>query len=196
MKKKILALALGAISLSMLVHGSLAYFTAEDTAHNVITSGGVDIEIVEWTLDNGILVPFPKDEPMRVMPGVTASKIVTVENKEEEAYIRARFAVTVKNAAGEVMELDEATRTSIIQIATNDDYWLEDETDGNWFYYKDAVGTGIATEPLLREVVFSAVNMTNEYQGCTVEIDVDAQAVQVANNGTDVLEAAGWPIEE
>jgi len=48
---------------------------------------------------------------------------------------------------------------------------------------------------LFWEVVFSGVNMTNEYQNCTIEIDVDAQAVQTANNGSSVLEAAGWSAE-
>jgi len=37
--------------------------------------------------------------------------------------------------------------------------------------------------------------MGNEYQNCTVSVDVSAQAVQVANNGADVLEAKGWPAE-
>jgi len=35
--------------------------------------------------------------------------------------------------------------------------------------------------------------MDNLYQGCKAEIDVFAQAVQVANNGASALEAAGWP---
>ena len=35
--------------------------------------------------------------------------------------------------------------------------------------------------------------MTDEYQNCTVEVVVYAQAVQVANNGDSATAAAGWP---
>ena len=51
------------------------------------------------------------------------------------------------------------------------------------------------TKPLFTEVVFDGPNMTNEYQNCTVEVIVTAQAVQSANNGEAVLTADGWPEE-
>lgn len=47
MKKKILLVAALTICLAIAVSGTLAYFTAEDTVHNVITSGGVNIKVVE-----------------------------------------------------------------------------------------------------------------------------------------------------
>ena len=193
MKKKILVLAVIAVSLSIAAHNTLAYFTAEDKAHNVITTSGVDITIEEWQKTDAGLIPYPKDEPIRVMPGVTASKIVTVKNNEAESYIRAKFDVVVSDATDKIMELDAATLESIITVALNEEYWLTKEADDGWFYYKDVVDTKDVTEPLFSEVVFSGVNMTNEYQNCTVEINVDAQAVQIINNGATVLEAAGWP---
>lgn len=194
MKKKILALAVIAMSLSMVAYGSLAYFTAGDTAHNVITSGAVAIEVVEWTLDGDEPIPYP-DEPIKVMPATTVSKIVTVENKDAEAFIRAEIEMVVKNAAGEVMELDEETLDSLIMIEPNSEYWLTKDIDDGWYYYKEAIGTDVTTEPLFSEVVFAGKDMGNEYQNCTVEIDVNAQAVQADNNGDDVLKAAGWPEE-
>ena len=35
--------------------------------------------------------------------------------------------------------------------------------------------------------------MGNEYQNATATVDVIAQAVQTANNGTSAADAAGWP---
>ena len=35
----------------------------------------------------------------------------------------------------------------------------------------------------------------NDYQNCTVNIDVVAQAIQSDNSGASALEAAGWPAE-
>ena len=49
MKKKILLAAAVMICLAVGASGTLAYFTSENTAHNVITSGGVNIEVVEKT---------------------------------------------------------------------------------------------------------------------------------------------------
>ena len=192
MKEKVLVLAVIVISLSIMAYNTLAYFTAEDTAHNVITSSGVNIAIEEWKKTDDGLVPYP-DEPIKVMPAVTVSKIVTVKNKEAESYIRAQFKVIVKDSAGNVMELDESTLKKVITIAQNTEDWMTKENSDGWYYYKDAVETGEATEPLFSEVVFSGVHMTNEFQDCTVEIDVIAQAVQVKNNGATALEAEGWP---
>lgn len=48
MKRKILLFSILTICVATLAAGSLAYFTAEDTAHNVITSGGIDIDLLEW----------------------------------------------------------------------------------------------------------------------------------------------------
>ena len=79
MKKKILLLASVAICAAILASGTIAYFTAEDQAHNVITSGAVDIQIEEWQDEIGN--PYPND-PIDVMPGVTVSKIATIKNLE------------------------------------------------------------------------------------------------------------------
>ena len=46
MKKKLLAVAMVLCCLAIVTGGSLAYFTAEKKAHNVITTGSIDIEDV------------------------------------------------------------------------------------------------------------------------------------------------------
>ena len=198
MKKKILVLAVIAISCSIVAYNSLAYFTTEATAHNVITANAVKIDIEEWKQTDEGLVSYPKKEPIQVMPGVAVSKIVTVKNNEADAYIRAQFDVVVMDPEGKIMDLDSETLDSIIEVVPNKAYWEVKEEEDGWYYYKDAVKTATASEPLFTEVAFSGVNMTNEYQNCTVEINVEAQAVQSKNNpGTSALTAQGWPdVEE
>ena len=192
MKKKLLLLASVAICAAILASGTLAYFTAEDEVHNVITSGAVDIQIEEW--QDKIGNPYP-DDPIDVMPGVTVSKITTIKNLEADAYIRAKFEVVITRADGSVMELSPETLASIITLTMNGEDWLRKDGDGVWWYYDAPVAPGASTEPFFTEVVFDGPNMTNEYQNCTVEVIVKAQAVQTANNGTSALEAAGWPAE-
>lgn len=194
MKKKIFAVSLIVICLSILAYGTVAYFTDEDVAHNVITTGGVDITVEEWQEIGGELVPYP-DEPIEVMPGATVSKIVTVLNEEAEAYIRARYEIIVRDSEGNIMELDEETLNSVFTIVVNTENWLVKPEDDVWLYYDSAVPTDESTSPLFTEVIFSGINMTNEYQNCTIEINVYAQGVQTANNGSSALEAAGWPAE-
>ncbi|MBE6038236.1 MAG: hypothetical protein E7218_03425 [Anaerofustis stercorihominis] len=186
MKKKILVLSFVMLLFAVATGSTLAYFNAEDTAHNVITSGGVDIDLTEWS-DEDMTIPYPT-EKVPVMPGTTVDKVVVVENLEDDAWIRASYVVTVFDSKGEVMDLDKDELDRIIHIATGED-WTE--KDG-WFYYNKSVSRGEVTTPLFCEVVFDGPNMTNEYQGCEFTIDVEADAVQSANNGATALEAAGW----
>ncbi len=192
MKKKILLLASVAICIAILTTGTLAYFTAEGKATNVITTGAVNIAVEEWQQTENGLVPYP-DEPVEVMPGITLSKIVTVKNLDAAAWIRGKFDVVLYDAAGKEMELTPETISSIISITADSEHWQRKEGDSEWWYYADAVTGGKTTEAFFAEVVFVGDNMTNEYQGCTAKIIVTAQAVQQANNGESVMDAAGWP---
>ena len=95
-KRKILALALTIAMIAILaVGGSLAYFTADDSAANTFTLGNISIEIEEqtYTPDKGYQA---FDENQRLYPasnekGMTFNKIVKTYNTStngEEAYIR------------------------------------------------------------------------------------------------------------
>lgn len=192
MKRKLFAVAAFAICLALLASGTLAYYTAEDMAHNVITSGAVDIAIEEWQETEEGLKPYPEGESIEVMPGTEVSKIVTVRNLEEESWIRARFVVTVLDGNKAVMELTPERLDEVIHIAVDTDEWLRKEGDPVWWYCAKPTGTDDATAALFSSVVFDKVNMTNEFQNCEVWIDVYAEAVQTANNGSSGLEAAGW----
>lgn len=195
MKKKILLLATVVMCAAIIASGTLAYFTSEDEVHNVITTNAVDIQIEEWQETENGLVPYPKDNPIAVMPGATVSKIATVKNIEAEAYIRAKFEIVITGADGGIMELSPETLTSIITLTMNSEDWIRKDDGSEWWYYSDPVEVGASTEAFFTEVVFDGSNITNEYQNCTVEIMVKAQGVQSANNGSNVMEAAGWPVE-
>ena len=48
MKRKLLILSVLAICIASLAAGTIAFFTSEDKAHNVITTGSVEITVQEW----------------------------------------------------------------------------------------------------------------------------------------------------
>ena len=192
MKKKLATIAIIAAVASIAVGGTLAFYTAEDRAHNVITSGGIDIELDEkMLLEDGTLVDWPADEGVNdVTPGTAVSKIVRVQNiGASEAWVRVAVDIEIVDASKAPLstELSDGMPVLTYQI-------LDGWTDGGdgYFYYNTPLQPGAQTKPLFNEVVFDLL-MGNEYQGAKAFVDVDAQAVQTANNGGVVTEAQGWP---
>lgn len=193
MKKKILVVAMLAVFASIAATGTLAYFTAEESAVNVITSGGIGIEIVEKTMaDSGAEVDFPKEGLSDVMPGTSASKIVRIKNTgKSDAWIRIKMESKIVSVDGQELpiEIGEASKEPVMECEI-----LEGWSDGGdgYYYYNEPVGSEKFTKELIDTVKFNPA-MGNEYQGCTANIMISAQAVQKANNGDTVMEAKGWP---
>lgn len=190
MKKRLACCAMLCILISLVVNSTLAYFTAEDTARNVITSGGIDVQVVEKQLVGGALENYP-DTPVSIMPGSAVSKIVSVKNLDGPAWVRMAYTVTIRDANGKTVGLSAQQRDQIITIDTDTANWTY---KSGWWYCNKALATGEETKPLFTQVVFSGSEMGNAYQNCTIMIDVTAQAVQKAHNGNTVMDAAGWPV--
>ena len=154
----------------------------------MITSGSVNIAVVETMLDGTELKDFPAEGITGVMPGSTVSKIVSIRNTGgADAWIRVRVSTSVEGR-------DRSALDAGVVRFTVEGPWF-DGGDG-YYYYGEAVPADSETEVLFREVRFDP-NMGNEYQSCTVYITIEAEAVQTANNpipaeGT-VRDVAGWP---
>ena len=193
MKKKILVVAMLAVLASIAATGTLAYFTTEESAVNVITSGGIAIEIVEKTkADSGAEVDFQEEGLINVMPGTSASKIVRIKNTgKSEAWIRVKMESRIVSADGQELPLEIGkNEKEPVMERTILEGWI-DGGDG-YYYYNEPVGPEDLTKELIDTVKFNPA-MGNEYQGCTANIEISAQAVQTANNGTKVTDAKGWP---
>ncbi|MEE1006243.1 MAG: SipW-dependent-type signal peptide-containing protein [Acutalibacteraceae bacterium] len=190
MKRKILVftLIIGVIAVSAL--GTLAYFTSEDTATNVVTAGNVKIALKERALaeDGTTLVPFENDQIV-IMPASEVSKIVTVENTgDQPAFVRIKLAKSIILAEDKAVETD----LSLVTYDINLKDWTE--KDG-WYYYNGPLAAGEETVPIITNVIF-ADSMSNIYQNSKVEIKIDAEATQSANNGDSATVAVGWPSAE
>lgn len=191
MKRRIWMCAVVAIGFSILASGTGAYFTAEEKVHNIITTGNVDIDLIEKTIDeNGDLRDFPENGISDVMPGTEVSKIVTVKNTgSQPAWVRISVDKNISLAEGITGTVDE----TLVTYDINDEFWKVNGDDG-YYYYIESLASGETTEPLFTKVAF-APGMGNLYQNCTVNVIVNAQATQVANNGATVFEANGWPVD-
>ena len=183
MKRKLLIVSVLAILVAVTAAGTLAYFTDTGTAHNVITTGNVDIELNEWA-DEARTQPF--QDKTGVMPGTKVTKIVEVKNTGTgAAFLRLYVEKNVYGADQKPMKPDP------VSLNFNNTDWTYSESE-DYYYYNRPLEPGKTTEPLFTTVTFDPL-MGNEYQNATATVDVFAQAVQTANNGTTVLDAQGWP---
>lgn len=186
MKRKLFFIAVIVICLSLTAYGTLAYFTAEDTAHNIITTGNVDIQLLEWA-DEGKTQPFPEEGISGVMPNTSVTKIVEVKNTGlGAAWVRVMVMKDIKLAEG----VDAESTTGVMEIDFDTEFWYQ-SIDG-FYYYKTPLEPGETTKPLFTNVTFDP-KMGNEYQNATATVTVSAHAVQSANNGEIWSLADGWP---
>ena len=182
MKRKILIVSVIVICLAMIAAGSLAYYTADTKAHNVITTGSVNIELNEWANEERT---EKFENQTGVMPGKDVTKIVEVKNVGTgSAWVCVQMFVDVYAENGEGLPPER------VKLDINDTDWTY--FDG-YYYYNKPLAPGETTEPLFTSVAFDD-QMGNEYQNSTAHVDVNAYAVQSANNGEDVLSANGWPL--
>ncbi len=182
MKRKLLILSVLVICIASLTAGTVAFFTSEDKAHNVITTGSVEIAVQEWA-DEAKQVPFADLEG--VLPGAAVTKIAEVKNiGASEAWIRVRVEKSMQ--LGNELIPD----SGVIGLNLNTEDWTVGQ-DG-YLYYNEALKPGEVTAPIFTTVTFSA-KMGNEYRDVKVNVDVEAEAVQTANNGTSAMNAQGWP---
>lgn len=189
MKRKLLLLSVMVICIAIAAAGTLAFFNGDATAHNVITTGKVGITVNEYSkYDPDERVKY-ENEQTGIMPGTTVDKIVVVSGEDgtADAWVRVKFTKSIQLADGKQGEVD----LGLIKLNTGAN-WI-DGKDG-WFYYNAPVKANQEAAPALLSVQFDAT-MDNTYQGATATVDVLAQAVQCANNGTSAQTASGWPAD-
>lgn len=185
MKRKLFLLSILVICVASLAAGSLAYFNADGQAHNVITTGGVEIKIQEWANADKTEAFTDLDG---ILPGATVTKIAEVKNTgASEAWVRVKVTKAI------TLTKEGNPNTALVELDLNETDWTLAE-DG-YLYCNQAVKPGETTAPIFTTVTFNKA-MGNEYQNATATVDVYAQAVQTANNGKTAQEAKGWPLEE
>lgn len=178
--KRIGILLFGIVAIvALLANGTLAYYTASEKATNVITSGNVDLEIHEKTIEGK---DFPKDG-VEVMPGDIVSKIVTFENTgNHPLYLRVKLTKGVDDA--------ELTAEECLDIDINATDWTY--KDG-YYYYNTALKSDQITTPLFTEVSINGKHVDNNYLGKMFSLNITAYAVQSEHNGDTVWNADFWP---
>ena len=182
MKKKLFALSVMAMLIAICSFGTAAFYNAQDTAHNVITMGNVNIAISEWA-DEEKTIEFSNVDG--VLPNTSVTKVVEIRNTgKSDAWVRVRIEKNIS------LNSDSEGDTGLISLNINEGAWI-DGNDG-YYYYSKKLSEDEVTEPVFTKVDFSK-DMDNSYVGAVCSVEVFAEAVQSTNNGNDVLSADGWP---
>lgn len=176
MKRKLVLTSAVVLILALLAAGTFAYFTKDARATNVITTGTINIQLNDeikggqktengWTLSG-------------VMPGQAVEKAVSVTNTgTSPAWLRVKLDISVEMAAGKT---DTWRGQNVLQFAVNPDWFLAED---GCYYYSKPVAADAETEQLFQSgTLMLNPQLPNDYQGCTVTVAVQAQAVQVKNN--------------
>ena len=166
-KKKIIA---GASALALVaclgIGGSLAWFTDTEERVNTVTLNHVDMTLEEVFT-----------EGQTVMPGATIDKrpFVTLSNDSSRAYVRIKGItanLTAADGSVSVLTADD------LQIQINTPNWVLG-TDG-YYYYQNIVEAGQSTSSVFDTITIPG-SLTNEVANSTIDILVDAEAIQADN---------------
>lgn len=181
-KKKLAVLAILVVCIAILATGTMAYYTAQETAYNVITTGTLSMELHDETTGGE---DFPKEGITGIVPGRVVDKLVYVKNDGEvEFWTRIKLEKTITDAGGNTDRLN----FNHITLNLNTTDWTEHD---GYYYYNKPLKPGESTEKLFTKVTFGK-KLGNAYMDARVEINVVAQAVQSKNNGSSPLDAVGW----
>lgn len=181
-KSRLLLIAFVAIFLTVLTQPTLAYYTTIGKATNVVTSGGIRLQIHEKTADGS---EFPK-EGVYVIPGDIVSKQVTVENVcNHPFFLRVKL---VSGTTNEALTPDDCLKLDIDTVN-----WTY--KDG-YYYYNQILQPDETTPALFTQVEIVGSQVDQTHIGSTLRLTVNAYAVQSENNSAEhPWEASGWPAD-
>ena len=193
-RKLITSLCAMVALLASFVYGTYAYFTETVSSESDLSifTGGAGAEIYDVTLDPGTSIPVPDGQAVRILPGFSVNKTVKFRNTGDyPLYVRVNIDYEITLSDKESGREDEINY-SLISADIDSENWI---MVGEYYYYKHVLNKGQSTEALMDYLTFSE-EMDNLYKDATILCHINMQVVQSNNNGTNVLDAQGWPSEE
>lgn len=191
MNKKKLYTLVGSLVLvgAIGVGATLAYFTDNDVAKNVVTMGHVDIDLDEPNYTPGV------DNVMEdLVPGETITKdpTITVAEDSQPAFIRAKIEFLMDGAPMEAKYASELEGQLTLEGTklVEDTSWKKGE--GNYYYFQYEVDPG--EKIVLFDEVTIPSNWGNDVADSEIQIIVSAEAIQSENFEPNVEggQIVGW----
>lgn len=163
MNKKLLTAGLaGALAVTAVVGGSLAYFTDSEKKDNVFTVGNVSIELTEPNWD--------KEEVDDIYPGESLAKDPTVKNDGSNPCF-VRIKVDGLDCLGDGNEITYRTNYNDGEVSTG---W---QVYGDYIYYTSVLPAGDTTGTPAFTQIHIPTTVTNGFDD-NYDVVVTAEAVQ------------------
>lgn len=161
MKKRILISLSLVIVFALVAGGTFAWFTSTTKpVTNKFKTGTVAVEVNEHGFEN----------VDNWNPGDTTNKDVSIKSTgTKRSYVRVKITKMWSN---------ELPNDNVELIFTNNNDWVY--SDG-WYYYTKILNSGEETSKLLDAVKLIGPITENEYQGETLTVNVEAEAVQATH---------------
>lgn len=184
MKRKVMLVAVAVILCSLVIAGgTLAYTTFSGRNTNRVSTGQIAITLSEV---------YEKQEGLAPNPDKLIEKKVWVTNDGSgDAYVRVQVEKSWNNTDGRELT------TGNIGLNINGTDWQYIETEqGAYYYYKSPLKPGEETALLMDGFYFLPLNNVegydgpltdNDYKGLEAQIEVKAEAVQVANDAVEAV---------
>ena len=181
-RRTALTFAVGAVALlaALAIVQTLAFTARSVNADNVVTFGSVKMQVLE-TMDDGTgrEVDAPVEETLALQSG-EASRIVRIRNTgAHPLYVRVALTVTGTSHSDAASPADD-----LVRYASGDAAWVE--RDG-------ALAPGETTPPLITSLTVDTAAANARFPHGSLALHIDARGVQSEHNGTNPLDAAGWP---
>lgn len=187
-RKKSLVVMLAAVALvaTVGIGATLAYFTDSDEATNIVTTGNVDISLLE---NNEVSTGLEFDD---VLPGQTLEKDpkVVLNPESADAFVRVKITISGNEMVGREGYTDEANALDALLKTTIEANGWKLNADGYYYYgvkltQDDATTpTTLENEAILFETLTIPTSWDNLMADKEFQVLIQAEAVQ-----SDYLEA-------
>ena len=182
-KKKLFTMLVAVALVAIVgVGATLAYFTGNDTATNVVTMGNVNIDLLEDGVDKeGERLGVEGMEFENVLPGVSEAKepYVKINDQSADCYVRVKVQFTDENN-----DMPAGVDYTKVKLSFED----TDEINPDWFksgdyyYYKKILSNKEANGKNITTKLFTKVtppaSWGNDFQNKTFELKLVAEAIQ------------------
>lgn len=177
---KLLVFALSLVAVAAVGVGStLAYFTDNEAATNVLTMGNVNISLIEdkWEGDKAGVVPGASYEK---------NPTVIVENGSADCYVRVSLVYDGLSEEQIAQFTDENTTDGNLDIKEG---WVK---SGDYYYYQGVMKAG--ESQTMFENILIPYSWGNEMVGKQISLTVKAEAIQKDNFTPETADGVivGW----
>ena len=152
------------IGLSLIIGGTIAYYTSTDTFNNEFNASNYVIEVEENF-----------ESPEGWVPGDTTQKDIIATNKGDTvAAVRIKLTPSWKDKNGNPLSLTDGSNNeaAIINYAIDKDYkWIQ---EGDWYYYVRPIDKNESTSSIIESVTFNPLININDNSSCETDGETEA----------------------